>query len=230
MANHNLMTTQANAVLEVLQRNGFEPSEFKWSRPPVYRDHGSRLTHTSGASFTFIPQRGGQVGSPSHISQYSPGQKVIKEQAGHNEWNQHLDAVEVWAQALRRELSAPDLWATFEAEQALWDATEPSENNSRFSPGELERIAAGTEEIRRFLIQTVGDDATNRAYIERRLDYLVGASGRLGRIDWANLAANAVVSIVLQLSLPAGAAHELLRMAGQLLSWLTTGHPALPSG
>jgi hypothetical protein len=63
--------------------------------------------------------------------------------------------------------------------------------------------------------------------LNAKLDYLVGAAGRLGRIDWRNVFAGAILGFILSAALPPESARqiilELLRAIGHLF-----GHPALP--
>lgn len=56
------------------------------------------------------------------------------------------------------------------------------------------------------------------ATVNRKLDYLIEASTRLGRIDWKNIFVGSLVGLALQQLIPAGPAlGELFRVAGHLL-------------
>jgi hypothetical protein len=62
-----------------------------------------------------------------------------------------------------------------------------------------------------------------------KVDYLIGAAGRLGRIDWRNVFAGVILGFILTAALsPESARHiflELLRAIGHLY-----GHPELRGG
>jgi hypothetical protein len=227
---HQLLKTQANDVLAIVMRHGFDPSAFRWSIEPSMHGQGtaSRLTHTPTSSF-YLFDNGGGPNNRRHVALFSPGPSEISEHRYFNLWAAHYGHCESWIAALRREVDAPDLWASVQGERALWEATESTKENTPLSIEEAEQVRVGIHEIRQFLLQIAADNKTHQAIVERRLDYLMASARRVGRIDWVNLAVGAIVSIVVQLGLTPEAGHEVLRMAGQLLSWVVTERRVLPA-
>jgi hypothetical protein len=63
--------------------------------------------------------------------------------------------------------------------------------------------------------------------LNAKLDYLVGAAGRLGRIDWRNVFAGAILGFILSAALPPESAHHLFFEFLQAIGHLF-GYPALP--
>ena len=72
--------------------------------------------------------------------------------------------------------------------------------------------------------------ATQYEKVAQRLTYLEEASHHHGRLDWKNLAASTLISIVLMLGLTPDRAAGLLNLAGQLFGPLLGGIAGLIGG
>lgn len=65
--------------------------------------------------------------------------------------------------------------------------------------------------------------------IERRLRYAEQAATRLGRVDWLNAFVGSLTGIIMDTAIHTGAAKELFRFGGQVVTHLFGGGmPELP--
>lgn len=93
----------------------------------------------------------------------------------------------VWYMALRREIDAPELWASVLTQAAELRETTNPDDNSRLTAAEIrhvgDRVAAA-----RILLLDAGLVAEALVDANRKLDYLVDTASRMGRYDWRNTA------------------------------------------
>ena len=211
-----------NEVFREILKAGCDPVQFTWEEYHVGESAGlplHRLVHQpSGFFFTF------EINDVT----YSPGYEARVETLEARDWLSKLSKVPVWLRHLKRETDAADLWNTLAEEQALLTAESFKVGNTPFTTVERERITLVVSEIRAYLITTdVLSDETFRS-VNAKLDYLLDASIRLGRIHWKDIFVSTVIGIAVQLSLSGEQTHEFLRFTGQLLRRLLGPAFALP--
>jgi hypothetical protein len=98
----HLLTTQANAVLTAIKKNGLDPEDFTWELKAT-----PTLRHiASGYFFTFQ-----LVDYGEHQGEYCPGDDTAYEDRRGGDWEGQLSLVESWLTNLKREIQAPDLWS-----------------------------------------------------------------------------------------------------------------------
>ena len=126
----------------------------------------------------------------------------------------------MWGQLVQGELNTPDPWEALPGLAATTDiAIARDVPNNEFSYRETERLAKGLDEIRRLLLDAVGNSREQAALIDGQMQSLLEASKRMGRKDWANLAIGALVTLGLQLALP----PEIVKQAFEILKQTLTG-------
>lgn len=227
-----LLKSQANAVFEAIRGADLDPSEFEWEEIPCTvgsieeKVIVSELVHKPTRYFFEFGLR-----SDLPYALYSPD----RDGAGPGSamvggWAGLRVAFESWVGYLRREVLAPDLWASVSQARQLTDAASTEEpGNAAFRESEQKEISAALHEIKQFLFTTQSLTDEHRKFVTGRLDYLEASSKRMGRKDWFNLTAGVLLSIVVQIGLQSQAASELFRLAGNLLHNLFGGGPlALP--
>jgi hypothetical protein len=223
---HLILKTQANAVLRELEAAGLEPSDFRWNEVDSEHTHDlrvSQLEHPrSGFFFRFDFQ------NHNHFALFSPGDGKAKQFEFPGSWELQYEYLKKWLSLLKTELDEPDLWAAITQERRLVVSGAAPIENSPFSPEEQTHIDAVVNELRVYLLTTVAVESPEAKYIEARLRHLEEASSRLGRKDWINLALGILVNIAVGVALAPDAARSLLRLAGQLLGWVTPDTPMLP--
>jgi hypothetical protein len=91
-------------------------------------------------------------------------------------------------------MAITDPWTSaFSAGDALDDVPWDEEDNSPFSEAEVAAIEARIVVVKHFFASREVPPAEAEA-IERKLDYLVEASRRTGRLDWKNIATTTILS------------------------------------
>jgi hypothetical protein len=225
--NKNLiLRSQANEVFRAIQQEGLNPSDFGWSeilsnQPPELVV--SQPTHSAtGFYFKFDFDRG------SHHATFSPGDGSTTSSVYPAAWGGQLHWCTQWLRQLHRELEEPDLWSSVTEEKQLVASASSDLENTPFSLEEQQKISLAIAEIRIFLLDTNRFAGPQVQFIEARLKHLEEASRRLGRKDWITLAIGALTNIIVGVALAPDAARELLRMAGGLLGWISSGFPSLP--
>ena len=169
-----------------------------------------------------------------------PGHYVGSYQAGENDpawpyevysWPPVMERVGGWLNDVKRDLETPDLWSELRRERdLLGGALDETVENTPFTSEEQAQIEAKLEEMKAYVRQAYElTDEQSRA-IEARLDYLVHASRRLGRIDWRNALVGAFLGAVVQATLPPEPVRDILGLALRGLAQLFGGMdiPALP--
>ena len=128
-------------------------------------------------------------------------------------------------------METPDLWASLAQEQDLLGVESPEAVNAPFNANEQVQVKRAIEEIRAYISSTYSLAGEPLAQVNRKLDYLIHASTRLGRIDWRNICVGALVGLAIQHLTPSGPAlRELLGTAWHLLRHVlgsVISHPLL---
>jgi hypothetical protein len=222
-ADYRLLKSQKNEILTLIQQAALDPMEFEWQEREETEtySHGEvtlhfhRLIHKpSGYAALF----------GENFLSYSPGSQSPNETESKIGWTGKRAAVVHWLVYLTREIEAPDLWGSLSQEQELL-SIEPAEAvNTPFTSDEQAKIKSAIEEIRVYITSTYSLAGEPLAKVNRKLDYLIDASTRLGRIDWKNIFVSALISLALQQLSPSGPSlRELFAAAGHLLRHVLGG-------
>jgi hypothetical protein len=202
-----LLKSQKNEVLLTIQASGMDPSDFELSAPASGR--GTILTHFPSAYWFFFDE--------NDVS-FSPAQEEKQDTFRTLFWKERVSFLKDWLGYLKRELDAPDLWASLVESQELLKVEPAQAVNTPFNAEEQIHIKQAIEEIRVNITSTYSLAHENLIKVNRQLDYLIDASKRLGRIDWKNLFVGALITLALQELAPTGAdLRQLLSVAGSLL-------------
>jgi hypothetical protein len=86
-----------------------------------------------------------------------------------------------------RVIHAPDLWASLPQENELLSIDPAEAVNTPFTADEQVQIKKTIEEIRAYITSTYTISSEPLAKVNRKLDYLIDASRRVGRIDWKTI-------------------------------------------
>jgi hypothetical protein len=221
MLDVTLKSTEANEVLALVQSVGLNPVEFGWlvDDSDEYIDGepvGFRTSTLSHRPTDYFCKFGGLS------VEFSPGPNWRVETKHHaNNWAAKLAAVQLWLAELRKEVDAPDLWATIGQEKALSTAVSSTRLDNRpFDAAEQSLIAAKLDEIKAYLLEGQVFGTDDAATVEREFAYLKESSGRLGRKDWLNILLGGLISIAIGLALDPERARGLLRLAGAVFQSL----------
>jgi hypothetical protein len=224
---HDLLTSQQDAVFDIVRGKGFDPSDFEWARVVgrVYGGSVPRLIHGPTRSefiFDFNPE------NKTHYGEWSPGEGQARDDAYAGDWGSMQGYIIHWLDNVERERSAPNFWAQLGKQRELLAATEPKgdKDNTPFSLEEQAQIAAQLNEIKELLVKTHGAD---RGALEGRVENLVKASTRLGRRDWLTIFLGTMFTWTLEGLVPPEGLREALMIAAHGLGHLFGGGvPQLP--
>jgi len=230
---HYLLPTQSNAVFVAIKDAGLDPNEFKWDKAysratPAYGApfYVPVLIHgPSGSSFTFDIDRNG-----NHYAIFVPSFQTPEGEELTGAWDTQLALVSEWLEYLKREYQAPNLWAELGSQNELAGGELAGVENTPFTPDEQRQIEAQLRETKVFVRKSF--ELTEEQYlaIDSRLDYLVEASGRMGRVDWRTAFAGVFLTAIVTGVLPGDAVREIMGIALRGLAGLFgVDIPALPS-
>ncbi len=219
MSKGPLLKSQANDVLERIQNAEFDPVEFEWEEyQSNYSGNTSAvLVHKSSKSyFTFD-----HVERDGHMCEYSPASDSPTAKDSPGSWRSQLLNVSNWLGYVRREVDSPDLWSALE-DRTLLDRSFSSEDleNTPFSEDERLEVVNKVGELGRYIQETHQLDEAGIQQLNSRIEYLIGATDRLGRKDWVMLLLSTVLGIVTSLPFDAVSARDVFTVASNLFRFL----------
>jgi hypothetical protein len=198
-----LLKTQRNQVVRAAQAAGFDPLEFDWD------DGGDdiRFHHPpSGAYFVF----GGNAGN--YVVRYKAGDEQEREVRKYT-WDALMESVKVWLANAKQDIETPDIWDELWRQRALLrDVSDESFENTRFTPSEQDDIARRLNELREYVVTTYPLSESQLVELNSKLDYLVGAAGRVGRKDWLLLSFTVILSSLFGLALSPDVSRDIFEM------------------
>ncbi len=155
------------------------------------------------------------------ICMYAPGKRrrAEDEDNGAN-WNSTLTILREWAQRVKAESDAPDLWATIGDGMGFIEQSSPPDDNSPFTKEEQLLIAARLDDLKAHLMEQDNFQEDQRSYIESQFAYLKESSLRVGRKDWRLITYSVLIGLVINLAIPPQTAQGLMHLAQSLLQWI----------
>ena len=210
---------KSNQIFEAIQDVGLDPKDFEFDGGDIE----VRIKHKWSDSYFTI---GGNAGR--YVGNYVVGDTPTWPYDAYS-WEAILRRVSGWLEDVKRDLETPDLWSELRLEAGLLeDASSKANKNTPFTPQEGKEIEERLQELADYARRTYSLSESGIQILNEKIDYLIGASGRLGRVDWLNVFAGVILSFILTAALsPESARHiffQLLQAIGHLY-----GQPKLPS-
>jgi hypothetical protein len=204
MGNAVLLQTQNNEVLLTVRQSGMNPLEFE-----LVEHSNVRLIHKPSKILFIFGE---------NVATFSPGAEAQYQTIANLNWAGKISMLEICLGYLMRVIHAPDLWASLPQENELLSIDPAEAVNTPFTADEQVQIKKTIEEIRAYITSTYTISSEPLAKVNRKLDYLIDASRRVGRIDWKTIFVGALVGLVLERLIPAGSGfQQLIGIAGYLL-------------
>ena len=176
-----------------------------------------RLTHMPSGAYLLIGGRHGE-----HELTGVVGDGPLREWTLYT-WPSVLEKVKGWAREVKRDVDTPDLWGEVRRRQGVLTGTIYEESdNTPFTKAELVEIADKVQQIKEF-VKTQPISEARMLSAEAKLDYVLEASRRLGRKDWAIIFGGAIVSTIVADLLPREGLGDLLTMASHVLGHIFGG-------
>jgi len=226
--------TRKNAILAAISAAGLEPAGFDWEQEPTeVNDIGpGNEAHTvdvlvhrpTGYRFKFDAQ----LPRGSLWALYTPGPEGAPRREHAGSWEYVWSYLTTWLATVKEEHDAPDLWSQLRQQRELMIG-EGAENTA-FTPEERARIASQLNEAKEYVRANFELDPAQLDQIESQLDYLIEASGRIGRVDWRNLLIGSFLALALQTVVPVAPIQQLLLLLFHGLESMFSGSggPSLP--
>ncbi|MDP9261267.1 MAG: hypothetical protein M3O89_04765 [Actinomycetota bacterium] len=210
-----------------IESAGLDVARFEWKALPSRFRAGGTVSALQLRSTPYFIAFDFQNDVWNRVTFYSPGDSEMVERAEAASWDDQLRHVRNWIAFMKRELEAPDLWATASNEAALL-ALPDQRKNTRFTARELRLIHAQLQEFKQFLEKNANATTEGLASIDQRLNYLEDAAKRQGRVDWKNIAVSTVLGIAWDLGSDPVKGHAIIAFFAQAFASLFGGHLALP--
>jgi len=202
-----------NQMFEAIQGVGLDPRDFE------FEDSNAevRLKHKWSTSYFII---GGDAG-------HYVGRAVVGDASDWPYelyyWETLMSRISTWLNEVKLDLATPDLWAELRGEaELLAGASGGANGNAPFTLEEQKDIERRLREVEAHVRRTSTLPETEMEILKAKIDYLVDAAGRLGRIDWRNVFVGAIVGYILTAALPPESARPLFMTFMTLLR--SVGH------
>ena len=211
-----LLKTQKNEVFNILLNTGQNPAGFSWSQEfskrsskvTAERIEVSVLIYQGGESYFLFDNYGHKF-----FSEFSPGDKEFVQTEFAHHWFEQRVYVESWANYLKREIDAPDLWREVEKYRDTFSLLPPDQLVNEPIPAyEVEQIVASINLLADKIEEQFGLNEDQNNLVRSRLNYLVDASKRQGRLDWIHTAIGVLVTISISLTLAPEKAQRLWQL------------------
>jgi hypothetical protein len=211
-----LQKWHTNDIYKAIETAGLDPRQFDLNDSGVE----VRVKHKWTESCFII---GGNLGH--FVGRYVFGNSIDWPYEAYS-WDAMLPRVQRWLQFVKHDLGTPDLWAELKREgELLRVGSNEVAENAPFTPEEQKAIAGRLDELAKYVRKTHSLSQVQMRPLEEKLDYLVDASGRLGRKDWLNAFIGVTLAFMLSVALAPESARTMfltfLRAIGHL-------YPELP--
>ena len=211
---------EKNAIFKAMQEGGLHPSEFKFADG----EDDVRIDHRLSASYFLI---GGDA--LRYVGSYVVGDAApwpYEDSA----WPRLMARISRWVKNVKSDVETPDLWAELQRETELFGAgPDEAVENTSFTPDEREVIEAQFRVLREKAQSAYSLSDAQMLILDAKIDYLIGADDRLGRIDWRNVVVGTMFAYALEAALPPGSARDiLLTLLRSTAHFYAQGFQALP--
>jgi hypothetical protein len=188
-----LQKWKTNQIVEAIQGVGLDPREFEFEDV----DADVRLKHKWSESYFIF---GGDA--LHYVGRYLVGDGPDWPYDVYS-WEALMTRFSRWLREVKLDLDMPDLWAELQDEAKMLGGTPGEANeNTPFTREEQKDIEQRLREVEARVTRTYSLPEPERGILNAKIDYLVDAAGRLGRIDWRNAFVGAVLGYILTAGLP----------------------------
>ncbi|MFZ0592832.1 MAG: hypothetical protein WAM39_20395 [Bryobacteraceae bacterium] len=211
---------KTNQIFEAIQSVGLDPNEF------AFEDSGAeiRFKHKWSKSCFVI---GGNAGH--YVGRYVVGDAIVDWPYEVYSWESFMTRFGRWARDVKGDLDTPDLWAELQRGAGLLGGVSGEANeNTPFTSEEQKGIQRRLREMEAH-VRSHSLPEPEMEILHTKIDYLVDAAGRLGRIDWGNAFIGAIVGYILVAGLPPESARSLITFVVRAIGhffWTRLMNPA----
>jgi hypothetical protein len=223
-----LLKPRRNEIFLLIERLNLNIREFELvnarMKPIGYRAEiaGALIVHKPSLAYLFI-----WTNEFRYLLNEKIGERPILSSSAESWWGTKR-RVRRWLAELTHDLSTPDLWTELEKEIAFLNDSSDSSINSPFSAEEQEEIAGQLKSLANEAKIKYKLSEADIGNLNAKLDYLISAAARLGRIDWRNAFAGAMLGLILSAAIPSEAARYVILSLFKAVAHLYD-FPQLPS-
>jgi len=188
-------------------------------------DAEARVTYSRSGSYFRVTGDSGH-----YMTSYVVGDGPMFGPLENLTWLRVPERVARWAADVKRDADTPDLWAELLAAQGsnLTPSVPGRGDNSPFTGPEQEQLRTAIEQIRAYGLAATELAEDHRSEVEAKLDYLIAASKRTGRIDWKNIAMTVLVTTAVEVGRDPAQRAAFLDFCATALADLVMHLPQLP--
>ena len=216
-----LLTTQKNDVLQAIRVAGLNPKDFHWEQ---HNSSGTKnaivsvLTHTpTGYYYRFDMREGGT------FAEFSPGRDSRIEHQYPGNWVLQFSYARGWIANLKREIEAPDLWASATEEAGFVElSAQATRIDSVFNSQVQADLSARLAELERFIVEARDLTDAQHRFVKDQLSYLVAEAHHQKAREWINIGIGVLVQIILTIALPPEQAKSLFQLFGSIVRQVFT--------
>jgi hypothetical protein len=215
-----LLKTQKNDVVEAITDRGLVPSDFDFVLQRSDRSDKKHLVETLVHKSTQLYFKFDFHPSGNEIwATFSPGTEgQPKEVITSRNWDAQYEAFQRWLRQVKREVDAPDLWASLTRQPRLVELGASNEtSNDRFNSEDRERLVKALGEMREEVGKLYTLNPVEAETIANRFNYLEDKLDEFGKKDWLNLALGVFANIALGIAFSTGGSSQ---QAGSIFRFL----------
>lgn len=194
---------QRNDVFKAVEKAQLRPEEFAWQS----EGDDDRLTHSASRGYFVFEGAAGNYGV-----RYRAADGPVEERQQLT-WLRLMSSVEIWLWSIKADRDTPDLWGEVSQNgEVLGPRAAESVDNTPFDAAERAAISEQLRKIQEYVRKSYALSADESRALDERIAYIEGSSGRLGRIDWRNATAGAMLGALVAAVLPPDAVRDFLQM------------------
>jgi hypothetical protein len=219
-----------NELFRAVERGGIDPSAFAFTEGESLRlrhkESEAELRVRRTTSLVKVAMLTVTLGRQAGIPEFRVFTRLsdpIVRRWDAGTWEEVVKQAYRWVDELKQDLSTPDFWSTLPSVPPMDDSGDTADN-SPFSATEKQAIADRAALIKREAKDRYSLNAQQIRVLESKLDYVVAASERLGRLDWRNLVAGVFLDMMREAILPQETTQRIFQHLGTALSH-ALGHP-----
>jgi hypothetical protein len=214
-----LRKVRRNQILKAIVSASLNPSEFEFKNS----DTEALLKHRWSKSYFVISGNAGH-----YVGRYVVGDGIDWPYEVYS-WEAVMSRFSPWVKEVRDDLDTPDLWAELQRDaQLLGSVSGEANENTPFTSEEQKDLEQRLREVEAHVRETYSLTESDFNLLQKKIEYLVGAAGRLGRFDWLNTCAGVIFGYILAVGLPAETVRPFMTDLVHYL--LEHGLPPLPLG
>ncbi len=213
---YEVLKAQRNEIFEIVKNHDLNPTNFSWERTAsrfIPNTEISILNHLETAFYYKFDNRRG-----SHYAIYSPAKDKAQTANNLGSWENQLIHVNIWAESLKKEINAPDLWELAKENKNLVEHDFETEDDSKFSDKESELIKDKLNELSDYIVKTRNLNTEQITFLNNRFSYLEEAVERVTKKDWKIIFIGVLFNIIVGLSLEVGSANEIMIFVNRLFN------------